>query len=208
MTVPSWFASQISSEFDGQLRCRWSPFRERFSIERKRDKSRQRPLPPKPPNLAGLMPENLIRAEKRYLDKLQRFRDDYELVLEVAAGTNIRCLDCDRWNKLAFCEMRSTRCVCGTDLNVVFFPLGAQLLEHLRFTNPDTGGIDRVERKIVDDTETLSAAKERANRDKREEPWRDNFNKVFGIQSTGWTPASGRFAPELPESRPFNKESR
>lgn len=171
MNIPQWFAEALESQFLGRLRVRWSPQAHQFLIEQKIGR---RKLP------------------KRRVSELDdhgiRLRDGYEFVLGVTPGSRAQCPHCGNDSKVPVMQMKFATCdSCGKEFRACHWPLGDGLLEWLRFTDPYRDGLERMLKDVEaqDLNRDLKAA--RAKKNEREDILRDNFTKLFQIQSVGYT---------------------
>jgi hypothetical protein len=173
MTVPGWFARQLAAESDNRLRVRWSGQTQRFAIEAKVGR-----------------PVAMGRPIDAWDDAAIRQRDGYELVMEVAPGDRSRCPRCASWTRLPIRRVGEARCAhCSHTFRACFWPLNESLLQHLRYIDPDRGGIARV----FQDVDASEARRERQWRRQRhndtEAIWKEDYNRLVGIPSVGYTGA-------------------
>lgn len=170
-TVPAWFERQLKLEFDDQVRVRWSPKRHRFLLERRVGR---------------------VSAAPKWVDPLDdraiQARDRVQTILEVAPGTVTPCPRCGQDLKLAYKQMQESTCArCRRTVRAVFFPLGWDLLQHLRWSDPDRGGTERV----FDAVETGEAQREALQRRKfkreHEAIWKEDFRRLFQYPMVGYT---------------------
>lgn len=168
--VPDSFEFALRTQFDGRFRVRWSRDTAQWHIEQRVGRKR---------------PTRSARAES---DQAIRWRDGYEFVLAVTPGDHTWCAACGTEFKVPVLEMRYPKCpTCGKEQRACHYPLGDALLEHLRYIDPDRGGIMRV----AHDVEAADFAKEfwdtrRAKGARRDAIW-DERKSLFDIQQVGYT---------------------
>lgn len=194
MHIPESFHEQLRAEFGGQLRARWSRAKGRVVIERKSARGREDSLLPPMPSLSRVGDP----AKRRYLalrfeERLEQARTGFYPVMEIAPGDRVACPWCDRSTHIPVCQWHTARCEwCHKEFNAMYWPLGAGVLERLRWSDPDRGGFERA----VADTDAAGEAKERQARralsNETEAIWKDAFPHVFEIPSVGWTPQTGK----------------
>jgi hypothetical protein len=174
-SVPEWFREKLHSQSSGRLRIRWSPKREAWQIEQKIS----RPIPP-------------YRFDF-YDDSYIRFKDGYNFLMEVQPGDRMPCPTCGLTVKIkAFVNMESTCTNCrskGRDGRVpgCYYPLGEALLEHLRKGSPENGGIERIVKESDEHNRKLMKSKRQDSMNEIEAATKDNFTRLFEIQSVGYT---------------------
>lgn len=171
MTIPGWFARQLAVESDDRLRVRWSGKNQRFCLEAKVGR-----------------PTTVSRPIDAEDDVAIRQRDGYELVMEVAPGTRSPCPRCHTWTRLPVRRVAEAKCErCGFTFRAFFWPLDESLLQHLRYIDPDRGGVERVFAE-ADRGETLRDARlRRQRRNDTEAIWKEDYNRLVGIPSVGYT---------------------
>jgi hypothetical protein len=174
MYIPDSFASRLKDEFPN-LRIRFSEKRQAFQIEQQIGRGCLPPIHIDPHN------DDLIRA-----------KDGYWKVCEVRPGTTMPCEQCGSTLQvppLKFKEVTCAKCVRdGFDGRVVagYFPLSEILLEHLRFLNPLTGGIERNAEMVDRHNKQLLASRERDVQNTVEST-KDDYGFIAGIPSVGYT---------------------
>jgi hypothetical protein len=95
--------------------------------------------------------------------------------------------------RLKFAEVRCPWCMeQGRDGRTLagYFPLGQALLEHLRETDPRRDAITRMTAEADKANELLLQQSIRERNNQIEAATKEDFNRFFGIQSVGWTPAT------------------
>lgn len=171
MQIPEWFARELRAQFNNRLRIRWSRQAQQFLVEQKIGRRRQ--------------PHEKISP---FDDEAIRFTDGYDFVLGVTPGDRAQCPKCHQDSHVPVMRMKFAKCEhCGKDFRACHWPLGEGLLQWLRFTDPYRDGVDR----IAADLDATDRARERAqvthHRDQRADIIRDNFTRLFDIQSVGYT---------------------
>lgn len=172
------FVKRLRREFP-DLRIRWSPFRRSWQIEQK-------------------VGRGALGVSSALLsDRLVRARDGYWLVCEVQQGDRMQCPVCKggplKVPSLHFGEVRCEACMsAGRDGRVLagYFPLGQSLLEHLRETDPRRDAIRRMAAKADAANDLMLQTSIRDRNNAIEAATKEDFNRLFGIQSVGWTPAT------------------
>lgn len=171
MHVPDWFHRQLAAEFDGRLRIRWSPRRLAYLVEAKHARATQANAPVDPLDDEGI-----------------RRKDGYYLVMEVAPGDRLPCPRCRATVKIPILRQAEAKCPsCQKTWRASYWPLSESLLTHLRWSDPDRGGVDRVFTQTDADSERLVQARRRRLRNATEDVWKDAFPQVFDIPSVGYT---------------------
>jgi hypothetical protein len=183
--IDASFVAGLERDFGGKIRARWSTQRNRWQIERK-----GRELPGK------------IDLSDR-VDRRTRLQDGYYRILEVSPGSLVCCGRCQKDYKAEIFNLAAPRCPhCDNLETVLNWPLGENLLEYLRRSDPDRDGLDRMERdqKASEEAAEKAADRERANYG--EDVWKDEFTNIFEIQSKGYTGKEAAWE-NAPESKRF-----
>lgn len=174
MEAPTDFVERLKS-VNPLLRIRYSYKRDCWQIEQQVGRGALPPIHIDPYD------DNLIRA-----------KDGYWLVCEVRLGTRMPCPDCGLELKvpsLQFKEVKCEYCILnrrdGRHM-AGYFPLGEALLDHLRFLNPLTGGIERNAAMIDAFNDKLLKTKER-DLSNLTETMKDDYAYIAGIPSVGYT---------------------
>ena len=82
------------------------------------------------------------------------------------------------------------------------WPLGDALLEHLRKTDPERDGLARMWADLEKDEAREADSAKRAGETQTEAIWKEEFTRLFDIQSRGYEgPAS--YWQNAPESKRF-----
>lgn len=127
-SIPESFSRALDRQFDGRFRARFSVKRQTFQLEERCDVAR---LPPIEIDSAD---DDLIRAV-----------DGYSFFAEVTPGTACLCPRCGQDTFAVVRAFRATACSkCGKKSIRCFWPLEESLLEHIRSTDPNRGGYDRL----------------------------------------------------------------
>jgi hypothetical protein len=171
MTIPSWFSSALRAEFDNRLRVRWSDSQQQFLIEQKVGRQ---------------------RAPKRRIDPLDdraiQLRDGYAFVLGVTPGDRTSCPRCHRGTHVPVMRMKFATCEhCNKEFRACYWPLSDGLLQWLRWSDPYRDGLQRMERDLLDHEAGQAVAKRRALSNDLENITKDEFTRLFDIQSVGYT---------------------
>lgn len=180
--VPTWFRGQLSAESDNRLRLRFSHKRGLWQIEAKRHRAK-----------------NMDRPLSPFDDEAIRERDGYDLVLEVAPGRKIVCpnefkvegkvVRCGHKMVVPVHQWKEATCGrCRGRLTAPYFPLGEDLLAHLRYIDPDRDGILRVfadvDKAEANRLETLR----RTRHNVAEAIFSEERRRVLEIPMVGYTP--------------------
>lgn len=177
MRAPDSFVEALSSLFGDRLRVRWSTKRQEFHIEQQVGR-------------AALPPVRISEAD----DDMIRARDGYAFVMAVRSGDRMPCPDhCGATLPVpifACAEVKCERCKRnGRDARHVagFFPLGDRLLEYLRSIDPSHRDPYDLIRQLDARNAQLEATRKRDASNDIEAATLDNFNRLVGIQSVGYT---------------------
>lgn len=128
MQAPESFVKSLDSQFGGRFRVRWSPSRHRWQLECKVATTILPPAPIDPRD------DDLIRAV-----------DGYDFFCEVCPGTLTPCEHCHRGMKASFQRFDRVTCEqCGHKSFACHWELSDSLLQHIRYTDPNRGGYDRI----------------------------------------------------------------
>lgn len=183
--VEQSFLKGLERDFGGEVRLRWSPQRNRWQLERK-----------------GVADGGPVDPKDR-LDAWIRRRDRFYRILETSPGSRVACSFCGNDYSHPMFTLQAAKCPhCEKEELVMNWPLGEKLLEHLRFTDPSRDGLERMWREL----EAAELAKEKSSvREKKnlgEAIWKEEFNRVFEIQSKGYTGKDHAWVG-APESKRF-----
>ena len=175
MNIPAWFDEELTKQSGGKYRIRWSPARSRFQLEERI--GRQKPRKRRFDNLS---------------DEAIKEQDGYKLLFEVTPGDRTRCPRCQHWMAVTKMKVATSKCPqCRKEWKFFWMPLGDDLLIHLRYIQPELGGLERV----AADTDQANAEREqRLTRERHrntEAIWKEDFTAAFDIQSVGYGPHSG-----------------
>lgn len=174
-SVPQEFAQEFFREFP-DYRIRWSFKKRCWLIEQRCGRGSLAPI--------HIHPED---------DQLIRARDGYWLVMEIQPGDRMPCPVCDCTIPVAVRKFREARCenciAHGRDGRVMagYFPFCTSLLEHLRHSDPLRGGNERLQAEADLANHKRLAAAERETARIVEAGTKDAFNRIFEIQSVGYT---------------------
>lgn len=176
MNIPETFLDRLERDFDGRLRARWSKNLGEIHIEQKVGR-------------ASLAPTYVSEVD----DDLIRARDGYMYVMAIRPGDRMRCPDCNSTIKVPI--MRTGEAVCGYCKmkgrdgrhKAAYYPLGDLLLDHLKRIDPmRTYRTELV--KVADrKNDAIMAARQRETSNQIETGTKENWTRMVGIQSTGYT---------------------
>jgi hypothetical protein len=168
---------------------RWSNTRNEFLVEQKVNRG------------SAVMSEglwqrwnSLSEADRlSKLDDLIRAQDGYAFVLSVKPGDRMPCPRCKRVARIPVLEMREAKCPhCHKRFRAVYYPLGPMLLEHLRYTDPYRGGLERVERDLeVAEEHRLYQGQRKFSRE-TEAAWKEDKLRLFQGDMVGYTGKEAR----------------
>lgn len=197
MHIPDRFRELLQLEFDGRFRIRWSDHQQLFLVEEKIQRG--------DPLGAGRPKGWMERMSGIAPDRVAQVRDGYALICQLSPSPRRRCRGCNRTLTLAVNEMRSTKCVCGKELLVPYWPLGDRLLEHLRSIDVDRGYRTAQLREMDHMDATRLQRVRKQSRGISREMHKDDFTQLFGLPmsgSSGKTPAAAwTDAPASPHLR-------
>jgi len=187
--IPQDFLDGLERDFHGEIRVRWSPVRNRWQIER-RGREVAKPTDP-----------------RDRFDTWARVATGYYRVLETSPGSLVECSYCRKEYQQAFLTLKAASCPrCGKQELVMNWPLGEDLLTHLRKTDPERDGLQRMWKDLEADEERLEASQDRAKKNLGEDIWKDEFTRLFDIQSRGYE-GPAPFWKDAPESKVFGGNS-
>jgi len=183
--VPRHFAEGLFRDFREAMRIRWSPVRNRWQIERE-GREAARPKDPK----------------DRY-DTWVRCATGFYRVMEVSPGSLLTCSYCGQDYQQVVYTLDAAKCPrCGQQELVMNWPLGERLLEHLRFTDPERDGLARLWKDLETHEERVEAGQIREKQNLGEALWKDEFTRLFDIQSRGYE-GPAPFWLNQPETKRF-----
>jgi hypothetical protein len=181
MHIPDWFRSQLRAESDNRLRIRFSPYRGLYQIEAKRHRGHLSDSPTTD-------------------DATIREADGYDLVLEIAPTPRIACPNvhkkdkfarperCDTMIRVPVNQMKETTCPgCKARIVAPHFELSAALLQHLRYIDPDRGGVERAFKDADDHELKRTAALRRERHNIAEALFKEDRRKVLEIPMIGYS---------------------
>jgi hypothetical protein len=186
-SIPKSFLEGLDRDFHGDIRVRWSPVRNRWQIERRgRDIG----------SSTGLDPKDRF-------DTWARRATGYYRILETSPGSLIECSYCAKSYSQEFLSLTAAKCPrCERQELVMNWPLGPQLLEHLRKTDPERDGLSRMWADLEQDEARKLASDERIKKNLSEAIWKEEFTRIFDIQSRGYE-GPAKFWTAAPESKVF-----
>lgn len=176
MEAPPAFTRQLDDVFNGRLRIRWSAKRREFHIEQK----------------VGRMAPNPCHIDEGD-DDLIRARDGYIYVMSIRPGDRMPCPDCDYQLSVPVMDTADIRCpycqLKGRTTRVVagYWPLNERLIEHLRRIDPLRGGSDEMAAAADAYNESRLKAAEAAYSDTIISAADDDYRRLVGIPSVGYT---------------------
>jgi len=173
--APQHFQDRLREAFDGRLRIRWSNAANEFQIEQ----HVARGIINFP---AGLTDDERIRL-----------RDGFFYVMSVRTGDRMPCPKCGTEIRVPIREMKELSCsVCkgrGLEHRVAagYFPLDDTLIEHLQSIDPLKGMSRELRNKIDKHNADFTAKQRQKVLDQMSDAMGDDFNRIAGIPSTGYT---------------------
>lgn len=183
--IPKSFLEGLERDFRGDIRVRWSPVRNRWQVERR-----------------GRNVSSSTDPKDRF-DTWVRSATGYYRVLETSPGSLVECSYCSKDYSQPFMTLQAAKCPrCGKQELVMNWPLGDALLEHLRKTDPERDGLARMWADLEKSEAREVDSRERAQRATGEAIWKEEFTRLFDIQSRGYE-GPARFWVDAPESKRF-----
>ncbi len=185
MNAPEEFVERLEREFGQKYRVRWSDARNEWHVEQKIRRGIAE-------GFANVALKNTQQRRNRE-DDLIRARDGYVLTMSVNAGNHTYCHECN--TKMSVPSFETAVIFCpfcrlkGRQRHQVagYFPLGDSLIDHLRKIDSERGGTDRVVAEVDRSNQWMLAQNERKFRNHIEAGVKDRFNRLVGIQQTGYT---------------------
>lgn len=183
--IPEHFQERLESEFHGRYRARWSDARGEIHFEQRIGAGFH-------PGTLKIQPHNKAQYQARWDDML-RARDGYVLTFIVTPGDRTECPRCRATLHVPvkqFTHLTCPSCEKGgrkTTLTVGHWPLGDDLLQHLRRIDAYTGGHDRVQADMAKSTAAKTAQDARDLVRDGEAALRERFKAMVGIPSVGRT---------------------
>lgn len=191
-TVPQQFLEEFYSEFP-DYRVRWSLKKHCWQIEQS----------------YGIEWFDFPFKVDAANDDMVRARDGYWLVMEIQPGDRMPCPSIiDKQDgTMCGCTLKvpinmtaeTVRCpACqkrGKDGRHVaaYYPFGHVLMEHLRYSDPLRDGTQRVSKDVDAANSARSAALDNERSNELAAINSHYFNKLFQIQSKGWSGRASRF---------------
>lgn len=173
--APQEFVDRLHTTFEGRLRVRWSNAANEFQIEQHVARGMVN-FP------AGLTDDENIRL-----------RDGFFHVMSVRNGDRMPCPKCNNQLKVPLRELRELSCPrCKANgvehrVSAGFFPLDDTLIQHLESIDPLKGMSRAMRNKIDAHNAAHTAAQRQHVLDKSWAKGADDFTKIAGIQSVGYT---------------------
>lgn len=175
--APDDFQSRLKREFDGRLRIRWSTGKGEWHIEHKVGRA---VVPPSPVDETD--------------DEHIRARDGYMFVMAIREGDRMPCPGCGtelRVPILKTAEVKCTYCkLSGKDgrYPAAYYPLeGDMLIERLREIDPFRGRGKVIAGMMDQRNKAIMQSRERELTNTIEASTKDNWNRIAGIPSVGYT---------------------
>jgi hypothetical protein len=123
-----------------------------------------------------------------YDDRTIRARDGYAFVVGITNGDRIGCPRCKATVHVPTLRMRQASCPrCGASFNAAYYPLSDMLLEHLRYSDPYRGGVERQVGEVDLHNERLELRKQRDTMNEAGAVAADLFPQLHGIPQVGYT---------------------
>lgn len=170
MTPPRSFVQSLKAQLP-HLRVRWSRQREAWLIEQKIARAIEVP-----------------KFVSEYDDRTIRARDGYALVMTVTTGDRMPCRRCKAELHVATMQLRQTACPrCGAVYNAAHYPLADTLLEHLRYSDPYRGGVERQIMEVDLANERREIRRQRDAINEAGAVAADLFPQLHGIPQVGYT---------------------
>ena len=177
MHIPINFEKQLNREFQNRFRIRWSKKREEFQIEQKISLSQVL----EPPLLSN-------GTWDSWDDDYIRSRDGYWYVMSVRQGDRMPCQKCRTTMKVPILKTAESICPsCNKRHRAAFYPLDDLLIRHLKWIDPLTDGPKRVTRMALRKNRKAQLSRENTAYGEVESAASHNFNRLFDIQSVGYT---------------------
>ena len=175
MEAPEEFVSRLDSAFDGRLRIRWSAAEGAYHIE-----------------------QRVARALVNFPagtsdDEALRLRDGYHLIMVVRTGDRMPCPRCGATLKVPL--RSSTVVTCDTcrqrgleyRMAAAHYPLDDTLIDHLKSIDPLRGMSKALRAKVEAHNAKLTEQQQQAVLDQLTSKANDDFNRIAGIPSVGYT---------------------
>jgi hypothetical protein len=175
-TVPADFAARLHREFDGRLRLRWSNARHEFHLEQKVRRG---------------LADGLVRDT--HDDAGIRRRDGYLYILSIRPGTRMPCPRCASELQVPVHEIREVSCgyckLKGQEHRVAagFFPLNDSLIDYLKRLDPEREASRRLRQQVDGHNLATQTRLEQSVSNATTDAANDDFNRIAGIPSVGYT---------------------
>jgi hypothetical protein len=170
MTPPKSFVDSLQKQLP-HLRVRWSRQGEMWHIEQKAARRVELPF-----------------YVSEYDDRAIRARDGYVFVVAITDGDRIGCPRCKAEVHVPVLQMRQATCPrCRAAFHAAFYPLADALLEHLRYTDPYRGGVERQMSEIDIHNERRDYRKRRDALNEAGAVAADLFPQLHQIPQVGYT---------------------
>lgn len=177
-TVPADFAARLDRAFQGRLRVRWSNAKQEFHVEQRVSRA--------------LADFPVVPSD----DHSIRLRDGYLYLLSIRPGTRMPCPKCGLTLAVPVREFQNISCqMCKLNgyehrVSAGYFPLDDTLIDYLAQLDPERG-MSQTRRRAVDaHNATLLARQRQQVLDASLDVMNDDFRRIAGIPSVGYTGAS------------------
>jgi len=174
MRLTEEFKDQVQTVFDGRLRVRWSDSQQTLEIEQKIARK-----------IDALVDESN--------DEMVRTRDGYLLLASVQPGDRMRCRQCHSELAVPVFEFKQVPCefcrMKGRHVSYIvgFFEPNDRLIEYLRSLDPTNGASKRLRDELEDRNRRMLERRQRDINNTTESRVLDDFERIAGIQSVGYT---------------------
>lgn len=177
MTVPQEFQDRLNDAFEGRLRIRYSQQANELQIEQRVAR--------------GLINFPLKNDQD---DEAIRLRDGYFYVMSIRNGDRMPCpKGCGSTLRVPVREIRELSCpICKSRglehrVSAGYFPLDDQLIERLKTMDPLRGASKELRDKINKHNDAFVAKQRQDVLDKMSDQAGEDFTKIAGIPSVGYT---------------------
>jgi hypothetical protein len=175
--IPTEFTTSLSVEFQDRLRARWSGKQQAIIIEQRVGK-----------NILPSLPRISYSDERR-----QSLAEGYMPIMTVAVSETMRCPSCNLKVNVPNRETKQIRCLyCQvkgrkTLITAGYYPLNSFLIEHLKSIDPLRNMDKDMVKEMNERNEKMLQKQQEQLQDNAIAYSNDNFNRLVGIQQTGYT---------------------
>ena len=193
MQAPEEFVDRLERQFRGRLRIRWSTQRQEWHIEQRVGR--------------GMFPGSkpTKRGWDESIDRYVEHRDGYVFIMAVRTGDRMPCPRCGTELKVPFKQTTHLKCqYCllrlgrQTFVPAVYFPLGDDLIDHLKSIDPENDVQIALAERLDRENEALAAKMENDAIQNALWQFNDDYRKLVGIPTTHlsgktkmWLPKEG-----------------